>query len=150
MLLANLKSVINYTIELNMDYLEIFLGYEGVQVLYITTGRKEVVVLVKAYAKTLNLECISEYDVSGKYGAAHNLYIGEEASSIYKFKNKEQEHNTGFKTRLVLEVLKEKQTVAEIAYKNNISPKLLWEWKETFLANADMAMEAKENLTKIK
>ena len=35
MLITNMKSVIKYAIELDMDYLEIFLGYEGVKVLHI-------------------------------------------------------------------------------------------------------------------
>ncbi len=46
-----------------------------------------------------------------------------------------------FKTRLVLEVLKEENTLVEIASANKITPKNLQNWKKTFLENAEMAME---------
>ena len=45
------------------------------------------------------------------------------------------------KTKLVLEVLKAEKTLNEIASANNIIPKNLQNWKATFLANAELAME---------
>jgi putative transposase len=46
-----------------------------------------------------------------------------------------------YKTRLVLEVLKEDKTLAEIASANKITPLNLKNWKKVFLENAEMAME---------
>ncbi|WP_324172017.1 transposase [Sulfurimonas sp.] len=46
-----------------------------------------------------------------------------------------------FKTKLVLEVLKEDKTLNEIASVNNITPKNLQNWKKIFLENAEVAME---------
>ena len=46
-----------------------------------------------------------------------------------------------FKTKLVLEVIKEESTLVEIASKNNITPKNLQNWKKIFLENAEVAME---------
>lgn len=46
-----------------------------------------------------------------------------------------------YKTRLVLEVLKEEKTLAEIASANKITPLNLQNWKKIFLANAELAME---------
>lgn len=46
-----------------------------------------------------------------------------------------------FKTKLVLEVLKNEKTVNEIASAHNITPKNLHNWKKTFLDNAEIAME---------
>lgn len=46
-----------------------------------------------------------------------------------------------FKTKLVLEVLKEDKTLNEIASANNITPKNLQNWKKIFLENAEVAME---------
>ncbi|MBU1927916.1 transposase [bacterium] len=143
MLLDNMKSLIKYVIELDIDYLEIFLGYEGDKVLHIITGSKDVVTLINAYAKNLDLDCKHEYDLSGKYGAAFNLYIGVEDSSIYKFKNETTKHDKEFKTVLVLEVLKHKRALADIAHEHDVSPKILRDWKKTFLANAARAMESK-------
>lgn len=48
---------------------------------------------------------------------------------------------TQLKTQLVLELLKGEKTVNEIATEHNILPKNLKNWKETFLANAQLAME---------
>ena len=50
-------------------------------------------------------------------------------------------YSTELKTRLVLEVLKNERTLNEIASANNIIPKNLQNWKATFLANAEIAME---------
>lgn len=50
-------------------------------------------------------------------------------------------YNATFKTKLVLEVLREESTLVEIASKNNITPKNLQNWKKIFLENAEVAME---------
>jgi len=50
-------------------------------------------------------------------------------------------YSTELKTKLVLEVLREEKTLTEIAVANNIIPKNLQNWKATFLANAELAME---------
>ena len=50
-------------------------------------------------------------------------------------------YSAEFKTRLVLEVIKEESTLVEIASKNNITPKNLQNWKKIFLENAEVAME---------
>ena len=55
-----------------------------------------------------------------------------------------------FKTRLVLEVLKEEKTLVEIASANKITPKNLQNWKKVFLANAEMAMEPSKAIKEYK
>jgi putative transposase len=54
---------------------------------------------------------------------------------------KKTTYSTELKTKLVLEVLKGERTLNEIASSNNIIPKNLQNWKATFLANAELAME---------
>lgn len=54
---------------------------------------------------------------------------------------KKTTYSTELKTKLVLEVLKGEKTLNEIASANNIIPKNLQNWKATFLANAELAME---------
>jgi len=54
---------------------------------------------------------------------------------------KRTNYSTELKTKLVLEVLKGEKTLNEIASANNIVPKNLQNWKATFLANAELAME---------
>ena len=46
-----------------------------------------------------------------------------------------------FKTKIVLEVLKNERTLNEIASANNITPKHIQNWKKIFLQNAEVAME---------
>ena len=54
---------------------------------------------------------------------------------------KRTNYSASFKSRLVLEVLKNDKTLAEIASANNITPKNLQNWKKTFLENVEIAME---------
>jgi len=55
-----------------------------------------------------------------------------------------------FKTRLVLEVIKEEKTLVEIASANKITPKNLQNWKKIFLENAEMAMEPSKAIKEYK
>jgi len=50
-------------------------------------------------------------------------------------------YSSAFKTTLVLELLQNADTLAEIASKHNILPQNLVNWKKIFLANAEIAME---------
>jgi putative transposase len=50
-------------------------------------------------------------------------------------------YSAEFKSRLVLELLENEKTIAEIASENNITPKNLQNWKKIFLDNAVIAME---------
>ena len=54
---------------------------------------------------------------------------------------KRTKYSAAFKSKLVLEVLKNDRTLAEIASANNITPKNLQNWKKIFLENAEIAME---------
>jgi len=50
-------------------------------------------------------------------------------------------YSVEFKTKIVLEVLKNEKTLAEIALENNVTPKNIQNWKKIFLENATLAME---------
>jgi putative transposase len=50
-------------------------------------------------------------------------------------------YSSAFKTKLVLELLQNESTLAEITTKHNILPQNLVNWKKTLLANAEIAME---------
>ena len=50
-------------------------------------------------------------------------------------------YSAEFKSKLVLEVLKNEKTLQEIVSTNNITPKNLQNWKKIFLENAEIAME---------
>jgi transposase-like protein len=50
-------------------------------------------------------------------------------------------YTTEFKTKLVIELMNEDKTIAEIANKYKITPKNLQNWKKIFMENAEMAME---------
>jgi putative transposase len=57
---------------------------------------------------------------------------------------KRTKYSTKLKTKLVLEVLKGDKTLNEIASDYKIIPKNLQNWKATFIANAELAMEPKK------
>ena len=54
---------------------------------------------------------------------------------------KRTKYSADYKSKLVLEVLKNERTLAEIASANNITPKNLQNWKKIFLENVEIAME---------
>jgi len=54
---------------------------------------------------------------------------------------KRKSYSAGFKTKVVLEVLQERETVQEIALKYELHPSQLSTWKSQFLSNADVVFE---------
>jgi len=54
---------------------------------------------------------------------------------------KRRNYSAAFKSKLVLEVLKNEQPLSAIASAHNITPKNLQNWKKTFLENMEIAME---------
>jgi putative transposase len=50
--------------------------------------------------------------------------------------NKRNQYTAEFKTKIVIEVLREEATVNEIAAREGISPVLISRWKSEFLENA--------------
>lgn len=87
MLLQNIKSVIKYAIELDIDYIETFLGYEGDNVLKITTRKEPVIELLKTYLDNLGLDYKHSYELADKNGGGmYNLFVGVEDPSIFKLK----------------------------------------------------------------
>ena len=60
---------------------------------------------------------------------------------VKNMSKKRTNYTSAFKTKLVLELLQNESTLAEIASKHNILPQNLVNWKKTFLANAEIAME---------
>ncbi|WP_022942698.1 transposase, partial [Psychromonas hadalis] len=59
-------------------------------------------------------------------------------------------YSAEFKSRLVLELLENEKKIAEIASKNNITPKNLQNWKKIFLDNAVIAMEPAKAVKAVK
>ncbi|MCY9511153.1 IS3 family transposase, partial [Paenibacillus larvae] len=60
---------------------------------------------------------------------------------------KRNRYTSEFKTKVVLEVLREEQTVNEIAAKYELSPVMISRWKSEFLERASMVFEKKNNET---
>lgn len=59
---------------------------------------------------------------------------------------KRKRHTDEEKTKIILEVLKEEQTINEIASKYEVHPKSILDWKKQFLANAAYAMNPNKAL----
>lgn len=56
---------------------------------------------------------------------------------------KRRKLTSAFKTKVVLEALKERNTLAELAQKFEITPQQISAWKRDFLDNADKVFEGK-------
>ena len=54
---------------------------------------------------------------------------------------KRKNHTSGFKTKVVLEALQERETIQEIGKKYEIHPNQISTWKSQFLANANSVFE---------
>lgn len=54
---------------------------------------------------------------------------------------KRKNHTSGFKTKVVLEALQERETIQEIGKKYEIHPNQISTWKNQFLANASSVFE---------
>lgn len=59
-------------------------------------------------------------------------------------------YNSSFKTKVVLEILKERETAAEIARKYGLHQNQISQWKKQFLENAGSVFEAKGETGKAK
>ena len=59
-----------------------------------------------------------------------------------------KQYSPEFKLKVVLEVLKEEETVSQIASKYEIVPKNIQNWKKQFLDNAELAFN-KEQVIKV-
>ncbi len=58
-------------------------------------------------------------------------------------KGTRKKHNADFKTKVVLEALKEQQSISEIAQKHGVHPNQIQTWKKQFLSNASAAFNVK-------
>jgi len=56
---------------------------------------------------------------------------------------KRRKFSSKFKTKIVLEALKERQSVSELAQKYELSPAQVSSWKKEFLANSETIFEKK-------
>jgi transposase len=54
---------------------------------------------------------------------------------------KRKTYNAGFKTKVVLEALQERETIQEIAKKYDIHPNQISTWKSQFLSGASIVFE---------
>ena len=59
-------------------------------------------------------------------------------------KRTRRKFSSKFKTKVVLEVLKEQQTIQELASKYEVHPNQISTWKNEFLSNASSVFESKK------
>lgn len=50
---------------------------------------------------------------------------------------KRRNHDSKFKTKVVLEALSERHTIQELSYKYELHPNVISKWKKEFLSKAD-------------
>jgi transposase len=63
-------------------------------------------------------------------------------------KKSRRKFTSGFKTQVVLELLKERNTLSEIAEKYEVHPTVISKWKTEFLDKASMVFETEKEKSK--
>lgn len=88
MLLQEMKSIIKYAIELDIDHLETFLGYEGDKVLKITASNNRSTDLLKKYLENMGLEYKFEpkFETSAKNKEKFLIFVGVEDPSMIRLR----------------------------------------------------------------
>ena len=61
-----------------------------------------------------------------------------------------KKYSVEFKTKIVLEILREEKQLGEIASEHNISPNQLRNWKKEFLENADKVFSTSKHEKELK
>ena len=61
-----------------------------------------------------------------------------------------KKYDTGFKVRIVLEALKEELTINELAAKYDVIPANIRNWKQDFLANAELVFDKEKAVAQYK
>jgi putative transposase len=64
--------------------------------------------------------------------------------------NKRKVYTAEFKTKVVLEVLRNDQTITQLSVKYDVTPKNINNWKIAFLANAELAMDPSKSVSQYK
>ena len=64
--------------------------------------------------------------------------------------NKRKTYTAEFKTKVVLEVLRNDQTISQLSVKYDVTPKNINNWKTAFLANAELAMDPSKSVSQYK
>lgn len=59
-------------------------------------------------------------------------------------------HSDEFKKKVVIEVLREEQTLSELGSKYNIHPQVITTWKTTFLKNAELVFNPDKKVKEYK
>lgn len=65
-------------------------------------------------------------------------------------KSERRVHSNEFKKKVVLEVLREEQTLNELGAKYNLHPQVITSWKATFLRNAELAFNPEKQVKNYK
>src|SRR5690625_5058360 len=65
-------------------------------------------------------------------------------------KSKRRHFGSKFKTKVVLEALKERETIQQIASKYELHPNQITNWKKQFLENADQAYSDDKSAAELK
>jgi len=84
MMVEKMRKVIKFAVDQDIDYLETFLGYEGDEVLKVTSKSKHAIDLIESFLKQIGLEYKAEFDMSGKNNSGYQLFVGVEDPSIFK------------------------------------------------------------------
>ena len=88
MILPEMKKVIKYSIELDIEHIETFTGYMGDKVLKITTPSMTTVDLIRKFLENMDLtyKFDPEHKTSLKHDDKYLIFVGVEDPSMLRLK----------------------------------------------------------------
>jgi len=86
MILHEMKMIIKFVMELDIDTLETFKGYHGDSVLKVTLRDPHTRDKIDKFLENLDLKYKNDYDITQIRGGAYSIFVGIEDPDVYKLK----------------------------------------------------------------
>ncbi len=86
MIVKQIREIAHKVLDMDITYLETFMGYKGDTVLKVVMDNKSVRDDIARLAHKARLDFKGDYELDGKYKGHHNIFIAYENPEIYQLK----------------------------------------------------------------
>ncbi len=86
MIAKEIRNIVKEVIDMDITYLETFMGYKGDTVLKIVLEKKDIRDIIVKIAHRDGLDFKSDFELDGRYNGQYKLFIAYENPEIYQLK----------------------------------------------------------------